>query len=329
MTPEQPGGPGAKFPGSPVFAGLVADDGRTWDDFRHTLRPHYAHAWRDVAICHVMLVLGLVAQATAAGQGLAVSLLALPLTAAWMGFWTAALMLFVHEAAHYQMHPRKASNDRLSNWLVGAFVAEDIADYRATHWLHHLYLGTPDDTEVSYRNAPTPGFLVSLLTGVHVLRTVAARSRRPSGDAAPRPGKRRGPLRFAAYQAAVLAVAMILGRPSMAVAWLASAVVVYPFLGALRQMLEHRAIDARADFDYAVVQHGAVNRMFGTDLVSRLIGSAGFNRHLLHHWYPWTSYTRFDDLEAFFMRTPLASQIDAARTTYWSTFRALAAAARA
>jgi len=312
-----------------VFAGLVADDGRTWDDFRRTLRPHYARAWREVALCHVMLILGLVAQGVAAGHGLAVSLLALPLTTAWIGFWTAPLMLFVHEAAHYLMHPRKATNDRLSNWLVGAFVAEDIPDYRATHWLHHLYLGTPDDTEVSYHNAPTPGFFLAALTGVHVLRTMAARSRRPTGDAAPRPGKRRGMFRFAAYQAAVLALALALGVPSMAVAWLVGAVVVYPFLGALRQMLEHRAFDARVGVDYRVVHHGPVNRMFGTDLFSRIVGSAGFNRHLLHHWYPWISYTRFDELETFFMHTPLASQVDAARATYWGTVRALAAAARA
>jgi hypothetical protein len=45
----------------------------------------------------------------------------------------------------------------------------------------------------------------------------------------------------------------------------------------------------------------------------------------LHHWHPTASYTSFDDLEAFLMRTPLAPALDQARTTYATAWRRLAA----
>jgi hypothetical protein len=63
--------------------------------------------------------------------------------------------------------------------------------------------------------------------------------------------------------------------------------------------------------------------MFAANLPARAFGSAGFRRHLLHHWDPQTSYSRFDDFEGFLMQTELAPQIDEARTSYLSTWRAL------
>src|SRR5262249_26731753 len=99
---------------------------------------------------------------------------------------------------------------------------------------------------------------------------------------------------------------------------------VFPYLSALRQQLEHRSEGARSGTDYAKVPQGAVNRMFRATPMARAFGSAGFRRHLLHHWDPSLSYSRFDDLEAFLLRTPLAADIEVSRTSYADAWRRLA-----
>ena len=64
--------------------------------------------------------------------------------------------------------------------------------------------------------------------------------------------------------------------------------------------------------------------MFARTTGARAFGSAGFWRHLLHHWDPTVSYTRYDDLENFLMDTRLAGEIDKSRTSYLAVWRGLA-----
>jgi hypothetical protein len=71
------------------------------------------------------------------------------------------------------------------------------------------------------------------------------------------------------------------------------------------------------------VPHGPVNRLFGNGALSRTFGNAGYNRHLLHHWDPAVSYTRFDEMESFLMSTELAKVINGARATYVGTLLTL------
>jgi hypothetical protein len=98
---------------------------------------------------------------------------------------------------------------------------------------------------------------------------------------------------------------------------------VFPFLFALRQLLEHRHEHADPLTDYAEIDHGACTRLFGDDLFSRTFGGAGFNRHLLHHWEPQVSYTNPPELEAFLRGTEMAPIIEARRSSYPETFRKL------
>ena len=315
------------YPGSPDLSSVVAGDGETWEHFAKTLAPDYRAVWRDAVRCYAMLAAGAAAHlwlVTAAGErrGLA----AVPLLTLWLGFWFASLMLLVHEAAHFNVHPDKATNDRLANYLLGAVVGEEIARYRAVHWQHHLRLGTLEDTEVSYRRAPTPALLLQTLTGIPILRVLRARTRQAAtsgGAERPLPAAYPALVRFAALHGCIVLVMLGFGHWSTALGWLTGLVMGYPFWGSLRKILEHRSFDARLDADYAQVAHGPVNRLFGSDVFSRMFGYAGFNRHLLHHWYPQASYTRFDDYEAFLMRTELAAAVNAARTTYWRAFRQL------
>jgi hypothetical protein len=93
----------------------------------------------------------------------------------------------------------------------------------------------------------------------------------------------------------------------------------FPFFVSLRQTLEHRDEDADPAADYAQVDHGATNRLFGDGPVANTLGSAGFNRHALHHWEPQVSYTRLRQLELYLLRTELEPMVRERQTTYRKT----------
>jgi fatty acid desaturase len=319
----------SSLPGSPRLAGVVTAAGETWAAFRLTLEPRWDVVRRDLARYYACIVGGLLAHtALVLAAGNWVGLSAAPLAGAWIGYWVHSVSNFLHEAAHFNLHPDKLRNDQLANRLLCPLVGEEIAHYRAVHWQHHLHLGDPADTEVSYRNALSPRFLIESLTGLSVLRVLRTRQRALGGSSVVGSVGAWPLLRAALLHGSVVLIALLADLPSTALAWAIAVAMVYPFCNAVRQLLEHRALDAPLDADFSRVAHGAVNRLFGTDPLSRSFGAAGFNRHLLHHWHPAASYTRFDELERFLLQTPLQPALEAARTSYWATWRALARAAR-
>src|SRR5262249_17884497 len=149
----------------------------------------------DIVFTYAMVVAAIVGQVwLSATLGPAWGWLVVPLTSVWIGFWMLALTGFTHEAAHFNIHPRQRTNDQLANWFICGWIAQDIAHYRKVHWSHHLHLGSPEDTEVSYHNAPTPGFLLQTLCGIHLLR-VFLRYRRVERVEAKQPRSWAAPLR--------------------------------------------------------------------------------------------------------------------------------------
>ncbi len=314
----------SRFPGSPYLQDLLSSTGESWASLRRRLQPRYAQVWRDILLYYAALVGGL---ATHVGLtrlgGTLLGLFVAPLVALWVGYWVAALATFIHEAAHFNIHPAKERNDLLADWLLCPLAGTEIRSYRDVHWQHHLHLGMRLDTEVSYREPLGWRFLLRSMLGLKVIealrtrRRVAASSTRPQGQVF-------GLLRSVSLHAAILATSLAAGFYGLTLAWALGIGVMYPLLNSLRQGLEHRPVEAggRSGEDVA-----AVNRMFGSDLLSRTFGAAGFNRHLLHHWYPVASYTCFDDLEAFLMDTHLADAINASRSGYWKAWLLLSQAA--
>ncbi|HWP64569.1 MAG TPA: fatty acid desaturase [Candidatus Limnocylindria bacterium] len=314
------------LPGTPSFDGVCAPDGTSFAEFRRTLTPRYAHAWLDLAGRWLLLGGGFAGMCLASARlGAAAAWLVLP-AAVWIGFWFASIVLFMHEAAHFQLHRDKATNDRLANLLVCWMTGDDVRSYRALHWQHHLHLGDPEDTEVSYHHAPTLRYALETLLFVHAWRVLRSHQSTPADGAdEPRRHARGVPLlRGLVVHGALLAGPLWAGWWPAVAAWVLGVTVGFPYFSALRNQLEHRSLTARSDVDYTKVPHGTVNRMFRRSLFARAFGSVGFDRHLLHHWDPSISYTRFDDLERFLMTTSLAPEIDAARTTYLETWRRLA-----
>jgi fatty acid desaturase len=241
--------------------------------------------------------------------------------AAAFGFGIAYNQLFLHAAAHYELDGDRARNDRISNAFVGIISGQEIRTYRTNHFLHHNVHGTVDDPENSYFNALTLGFIVRLLTGLHVVRIIVQRQRTARGAKATGTGGTQIRQLLAAVVFQIVALAgMALLSPWVALAWVAGIAIVFPFLAALRQLLEHRDSAASADANYFEVEHGPVNRIFSDSLFGRLFGAAGFSRHALHHWDSGIAYTNLPEFEAFLRQTMLADHLESYRTTYREAF---------
>lgn len=237
-----------------------------------------------------------------------------------IGYVLAFLNNFFHEATHHNLLPDRGRNDLAANLLMGWLFGSSIEGYRRIHFQHHRAIGTTEDSENSYFDALRIRYLVASLAGLRVLRTL--RHRREVGAA--KGASDRSRLTWLALTAGVnLALAAglwLLGFEVAAGAWLLGLLVAFPFFVSLRQLLEHRSEDAQAAIDYRAVDHGAVNRLFGDGPVANTLGSAGFNRHALHHWEPTLSYTRLKDVERYLLRTPVAPAVRSRQTTYWDTF---------
>lgn len=318
------------------LSSLASATGERWLDVRKTLKPRYRIVWRDICICYCSIFSGVfaVAAAESAARMPAVAAVAVP-GAIWIGYWMHALFLFCHEGAHWNLAPSRRSNDRWGDWLVWLLFGSTTGNYRRTHMSHHVHLGDHEDTETTYHLCLSVTNMLKALAGLSVLevllrkaRAARARSGRP---AAPRPGTASTMLasaRSAALHAAIVCGLWFGGSPVAAAAWVIAVACVFPLCATLRTIVEHRRSDASCAVDFGVEIHGAVNRLFGTGLCSRYFGSAGFNRHLLHHWDPAISYTRFDDMERFLLTTPLAAQVEACRTSYGTAIRTLMAVTR-
>ena len=290
-------------------ARIDAETGGAYGRFRKGLAPDYGVVRTDLAIGYA----GLAAAVVATGL---LGYPAIPLGAAAIGFSIAYLQLFIHEAAHFGLAADRAANDRLANRLICWQVGTEIASYRETHWEHHRSLGGPKDTEVSYRNRLSPGFLLAMLTGVHALRVFRSRKQAPGAGRRRRASRLQPLLTGVAVHGAILATLVLAGWLPAALAWIGGMAVCFPFFATLRQLLEHRP----ADDDGGAT---AVTRLFGDGLFARAFGGAGFNRHLLHHLEPQVSYTRLADLEDFLMATSARAELDARRSSYWNAFEAL------
>ena len=81
--------------------------------------------------------------------------------------------------------------------------------------------------------------------------------------------------------------------------------------------------NADKKINYAKTAHGKLSRIFGNSIFDKTFGSAGFNKHMLHHLEPFISYTRLDELEAFLKETPLGKSLKEQRASYFRVFKKL------
>ena len=65
------------------------------------------------------------------------------------------LAILMHEAAHGGLHPNKAINEWIGQWLCAVPVGADLASYRSYHLQHHKFTQQPEDPDLSL-SAPFP-----------------------------------------------------------------------------------------------------------------------------------------------------------------------------
>ncbi|MDL4820252.1 fatty acid desaturase family protein [Actinomadura opuntiae] len=319
---------------------IVDDAGIRYTAFRRTLAPRWDAVWGRmlgghlaVACCGAVIALlegtvhgtalpALIADAVLAVTGGAV-----------LGFWLHYLLLFLHEAAHYNLAPSRRLNDLLANACLGAILGSDVRAYRKVHFAHHRNLGTTADTETSYFAPLDRRFLTESLTGVRLVRSLAGYQKTAAGDGPGRDETSREtagpPFLGVVFVAAglvngtIVVGALLLGLPVLAASWALGMLAFLPLFNSVRQVLEHRGETADDAVDYRRTPHGAVNRLFGDGMLAATLGGAGFNRHLLHHWDPSVSFTRLREMEGFLLRTDAAPLLLRRRTTYAKAWREL------
>ncbi|MEO7983828.1 MAG: fatty acid desaturase, partial [Bacteroidota bacterium] len=241
-----------------------------------------------------------------------------------IGYITAYLALFIHEAGHFNIHRDKKTNDRLGTVLLCLPFGLSLRSYRKIHWQHHLHLGTPADAEVSYFHALTQLFILETLTGIHLLRTMLRKGGNKVLNKEQVKQSRIMLLAGGIFHLFILTVAFVTSNWPFAIAWILGFGIFFPFFATLRQILEHRDELAHHATNFYQQPHGKISRMFTHTILSSSFGSAGFTRHMIHHWDPQISYTRLKDIEQFLSNSEkTAPIIKASKTTYTATLKKL------
>jgi fatty acid desaturase len=305
-------------------ATLVDVRGVPYREFRRGLKPRWWRVWLELAAGYAVLV-ATVAVLVATNPGWPLAIPAMLVGGLVIGYAIHYLNCFFHEAAHYNVLPGKRRNDLVANVLMAWLFGSSVALYRRIHWQHHRALGTTMDSENSYFDTLRIRYLVEGLLGLKLLRTLRRHRETDRalgvGVGGGQPVKRVAWLAFAAVANLGFAAALVIaGSVTAAIAWLGGLLIVFPFIASLRTVLEHRSEDADPNLDYHEVDQGPVNRLFGSGPLASTVGSAGFNRHAIHHWEPQLSYTRLADVEAYLLRTDIAPLIRDRQTSYAETF---------
>lgn len=299
---------------------IVNRSGQRYMDFLKTLKPSYIRVWTDIALGYGALIATVLIAGFAPRYGCPPWIAALG-GALSIGFWVAYLQLFIHEGAHFNLAHDRATSDVFCNVLIAWMVGTSVQLYRSVHFQHHRALGQIDDSEMTYFFPLNLLFIINGLFGVRAIR-VLSRRRVTSGRARTTRDKSMA-LCGVFLHAMVVLAGFWFGLPSLSVAWILGVGMVFPLLGALRQLLEHRDPNADPQTNYLEHDHGAFTRIFNPGVFSSLFGAAGFNRHLLHHWEPQVSYTNLHQLEAYLLDTDIAPVIEMRRSSYARTFASL------
>jgi fatty acid desaturase len=309
------------------FDEVANSNGTTYTDFRKNLQPRYPKVLFDITKGYFFLLLIGASTIILTNQFHWLWWVIVIASSLSIGYIAAYIALFIHEAGHYNIHPDKKINDRLGTLFLCLPFGLSLRSYRKIHWQHHVHLGTPPDTEVSYFHALTKMFLLETLTGVHILRIIMKKENNPVLTREQVQQSRLMLLAGFVLHIMILIAAFLTGNWPFAIAWMIGFGIFFPFFATIRQILEHRDELARHSTDFYKQPHGKISRLFFHTMISSSFGSAGFTRHMIHHWDPAISYTRLKDIEIFLMDCEKTAQvIQSSRTTYTKVFKKLIAA---
>lgn len=309
------------------FEEVKGTNGQLYSDFRKGLSPHYFKAYFDIFKGYFFIFL---ASFLIFYFGDTINNffgIIIPIGSLLIGYSAAYLALFIHEAGHFNLHPDKKINDNLSLILLCLLFGISLKSYRKIHWQHHIHLGTPDDTEISYFNGITKLFLLETLTGIHLLKTIIRKDTVSVLTNEQVKNTKMMLIVGIVIHVSIILVSLLLSNWVFAICWVLGFGVFFPFFATIRQILEHRDEIANSKIDFFKIKHGKLSRIFYHTFLSSSFGAAGFTRHMIHHWDPYISYTRLKDIEQFLIQHKETREIiTKSRTTYLNTFKKIVSA---
>ncbi|CAN0599448.1 unnamed protein product, partial [Laminaria digitata] len=119
MTAEEDRIRGETASGSAVdFAAIYANikdvrgkNGRTYHEFRDSLKPSYAKAWLQIGMCYGLMIAIMVALYQTEALSWPVQVMLGIAASVFIGLGVAFLNLWIHESAHYNLHASRELND--------------------------------------------------------------------------------------------------------------------------------------------------------------------------------------------------------------------------
>lgn len=305
-----------------AFTEVTDMQGKTYASYRKELLPDYNLVKRDIIAGYVCLLM--ILSAAIILKHFNIFYFPFLLIGGFLiGYCLGYLHLFIHEAAHYNIHPDRNINDKISDFSLGVFFGITVKNYRKIHWLHHQHLGTVSDTEHTYYNKLNILFLLKSITGLQAFNVIIDRAKTSTNNKTS--GKNIFYMLYVfLFHTILLCALYFFSGWIVVIMWVVGLVCFFPFFAALRQLLEHRDKNAPDKIDFLQNDHGKINRLFGNNFFDKSFGAAGFNKHLIHHWDPVISYTRLKDVEIFLLNSPATSEkIQQYKTGYLKTFFSL------
>lgn len=189
---------------------------------------------------------------------------ALAWSAAYLGTWWAwiiaivfiggrqlGLAILMHEGAHGLMHPNRAINNRVGQWITGVPMGTDMHAYRTYHLTHHRYTQQAEDPDLSL-SAPFPATRASMarkvfrdLTGQTFLKQRSAQVMMALKGFGPQAKEQnlfvgKVVLRFVAAQAVLLALSFASGQGALPyLIWLIALGTTFQLYLRIRNIAEH------------------------------------------------------------------------------------------
>ena len=306
------------------FNDMINSEGLSYTKFRQTLKPDYVKTWLHIItglLCLAALLLIFVILENTIPNWY---LLTIPVFSILTGFTVAYINLFVHEAGHYYLHRDKKTNDMLANVFLCSWTGLHIKVYRKIHWLHHQHLATDTDPENSYFNVLSGKFIFETFSGVHVLRIMLNKNNKHVLEKELR--KKSIMMLWIGFviNSAFLFAAIGFKNYQLAIVWILAMLVFFPFFATIRQLIEHRDELAASDTTFYNSPKGKISRLFTDSAFSKLMGPAGFNKHMIHHWDPVLPFTALGKVELFLISCDKTKEIiQSSKTTYFAAFKKL------
>ena len=236
-----------------------------------------------------------------------------------------ALLVLMHEAAHYRLHPNRAINDGIARFCIAWPHFISLEAYRRDHNAHHRYLMTDHDPDLQAHRATTEYgmpltkrrllyFFLRDVSGFGLFGQLKAVLRfRGSGDATETPTPIRG---FAYYGALAVVIVGTGGGPGFVLFWLV------PLITWLKWFLYVRALGEHYGLTCSPAQPMSLSRTVLPRWWQRwFFCPFNVSFHAEHHLFPGVPYHNLPALRERLVSSPAFASRSPSAHGYTQVFR--------